>query len=168
MLPDVRSVTLDCGLFAFAAIDELRCDPEFFHWTLDFGSMGLAISIGLGAALGRSDVPAYIVVGDGGLAMSLSELMTAATQAIPVTIIVLDDGGFGAEARILEQRGQPVELALYDNPDFAVVARAMGLDVTTVIGAKDLRELPAILGRDRAGPLLVHVRIERDAIAEAA
>jgi acetolactate synthase-1/2/3 large subunit len=168
MLPDVRSVTLDCGLFTFAALDQIRCDPEFFHWTLDFGSMGLAIPIGLGAALGRPDVPAYILVGDGGLAMTLSELMTAASHAIPVTIVVLDDGGFGAEVRILEQRGKPPELARYENPDFAAVARALGLDATTVTKAEDLAELRAILGRDRAGPLVVHVRIERDVYAEAA
>ena len=168
MLPEVRSVTLDCGLFTFAAIDQIRCDPELFHWTLDFGSMGLAIPIGLGAALGRPDVPAYIVVGDGGLAMTLSELMTAASQAIPVTIVVLDDGGFGAEVRILEQRGKSPELAVYENPDFAAVARAMGLDATTVTSVEDLPDLRAILGRDRTGPLVVHVRIERDISAEAA
>jgi len=162
MLPPVRSVALDCGLFAFAAIDQIRCDPELFHWTLDFGSMGLAIPIGLGAAVGRPDVPAYILVGDGGLAMSLPELMTAAMHAIPVTVIVLDDGGFGAEARILEQHGKPPDLALYDNPDFAAVARALGLDATTVTNAEDLLRLRAILNRARAGPLVVHGRVERD------
>ncbi len=165
LLPDVRSVTLDCGLFTFSAIDELRCDPEFFHWTLDFGSMGLAVSIGLGAALGRPDVPACIVVGDGGLAMSLSELLTAAAHAIRVTIVVLDDGGFGAEARILEQRGKPLDLAWYENPDFAAVARALGLEAITVTSVDDLCELQASLAHDRAGPLVVHVPIERGANA---
>lgn len=162
MLPTERSVTVDCGLFTFAVVDEIRCRPEQFHWTLDFGSVGLALPLGLGAAMARPELPAFVFVGDGGLAMSVHELMTAAAQGVAVTIVVLDDGGFGAEAHILEERGKPAGLADYPNPDFHEVARSLGVEAARVESLAELETHRGRLGRPEAGPFLLHARVVRD------
>jgi sulfoacetaldehyde acetyltransferase len=65
--------------------------------------------------------------------MSLTEVMTAVREKIPVVAVVFDNGQWGAEKRnqidYFDSRFLGTEL---DNPNFAEVARAMGAQGLTV------------------------------------
>ena len=77
-------------------------------------------------ALARPDRTVVVFEGDGGLMMSLPELETAARERIPVVVVVLDDGAYGAETYMMEKAGLDPALSLFENPDLAQVARDLG------------------------------------------
>jgi thiamine pyrophosphate-dependent acetolactate synthase large subunit-like protein len=99
-----------------------------------------------------------VVSGDGGLMMSIQELETAVRERIPLTVVVLNDGAYAAEARHLEARGKPTDLAVFGDVDFAAVARGFGARAVTVRTLDDLQEVRTQLGaRDR--PLLIDAKV---------
>jgi thiamine pyrophosphate-dependent acetolactate synthase large subunit-like protein len=74
------------SLWLAAAKDRLRN----FYLT---GPMGSSVSIALGLALARPDQSVICVIGDGGLVMNLSALITAAGQKPNnLTVCVIDNG----------------------------------------------------------------------------
>jgi sulfoacetaldehyde acetyltransferase len=87
----------------------------------------------LGAKVARPDRPSIAYVGDGAWGMSLTEVMTAVRENIPVVAVVFDNGQWGAEKRnqidYFDSRFLGTEL---ENPNFAEVARAMGAQGRTV------------------------------------
>ena len=104
----------------------------------NLGSMANAMPQALGAqALDRSrQVIAFC--GDGGLSMLLGDVITAAAYDLPVKLIVFDNRRLGMVKLEMEQAGLPefgTELA---NPDFAEVARSLGLHGVRVENAADV------------------------------
>ena len=94
----------------------------------NLGSMANAMPQALGAA-GRSTAAAQVVAfcGDGGLTMLLGDLLTAVAYDLPVKLVVFDNGRLGMVKLEQEQGGLPEFGTVLHNPDFAAVARAMGL-----------------------------------------
>jgi acetolactate synthase-1/2/3 large subunit len=97
--------------------------------------LGLAHALGAGAAASRAadgarPEPVVLMVGDGGLMLTLPELATLAAERLPVVVIVFCDGGYGILRNIQDkQYGEGsgrigVELGA---PDFVVAARALGV-----------------------------------------
>ena len=163
LLPADRTVVVDCGLFVFPLVDAIHCPPEHFIWTMNFGAVGMALAIGIGAAAGAPQRPCFVFAGDGGFTMAPQEIMTAAANGIPVTVIILDDGAYGAEAHLLKARGKPLGLALLFNPDLAAMARSMGADAVTVRTLADLVGIAPLFARPRERPLVIHAIVERPA-----
>ena len=79
------------------------------------------------------DRPAVAYVGDGAWGISLNELLTCAREKIGVTVVVFNNGQWGAEKKnhvdFYSRRFQAVNL---DNPSWAAVAQAFGCDGVTV------------------------------------
>ncbi|HEV7205477.1 MAG TPA: thiamine pyrophosphate-dependent enzyme [Jatrophihabitans sp.] len=95
--------------------------------SFNLGSMANAMPQALGAqALDRGrQVVAFC--GDGGLSMLLGDLITAVTYQLPVKLVVFDNGRLGMVKLEQEQGGLPEFGTVLQNPDFAAVARAIGL-----------------------------------------
>lgn len=96
---------------------------------------------GMGAALAHPERLAVIVVGDGGLLMSLGELDSARTLGLPILVVVMNDAGYGAEVHHFRDLGLPVDLALLEERDFAAIASSMGAQGTVVSDVGDLKQL---------------------------
>lgn len=59
-------------------------------------SMGWALPAAIGAAIGtEGKVPIVCIEGDGGIQMNIQELKTLSTLGLPVTVIVLNNQGYG-------------------------------------------------------------------------
>lgn len=95
--------------------------------SFNLGSMANAMPQALGAqALDRTrQVIAFC--GDGGLSMLLGDLITAVAHRLPVKLVVFDNGRLGMVKLEQEQVGLPEFGTVLANPDFAAVARAIGL-----------------------------------------
>lgn len=161
LLPAERTVAVDGGRFLRAPVTVLDVpEPSALLWTLGFGSIGLGLAAAIGGAVGRPDRTAVAVVGDGGFMMSLAELSTAVRQNVDLVVVVLDDGGYGAEYDKLRERGEDPSLVLFEWPDLAGVARAFGATGIVVedLGA-GLRNLSDALAH-RTGPLVIDVRCD--------
>ncbi len=103
-------------------------------------AIGPGVPLGMGAAIGSGKKTA-VIQGDGGFMLSIGELATCAQYNIPVVICVFNDRGYGVlrtiEARTFEGRQFGVDLA---TPDFAAVAKGMGVHGETVRGVDEFRD----------------------------
>jgi acetolactate synthase-1/2/3 large subunit len=104
--------------------------PRQLAYPVGWGTLGFALPAAVGAAAtGR---PVLAVCGDGGLMMALGELATLVQQRLPVTVLVVDDAGYGMLRYDQARAGHPpagVDLA---TPEFPALAAAFGLPATDV------------------------------------
>lgn len=114
-------------------------------------SMGQAVPLGVGLALARSGQGFVVVSGDGGLLMNLGCLVTLAQFAVPVCVLLIDNGLYEVTG------GQTVAGA--GRTDFAGLARASGIgDVWTCDTlAEWVRVAPAVLAT--TGPAFVWLKV---------
>ena len=155
-----RMDVVDAGHFMYFVVDRIKAaEPEQRIWTADFASIGVAVSIGIGVALGRPDLHAVVYVGDGGFMMSLLELDTAVRHRIPITMIVINDEAFGAEVRYLENRGVSYELACFKSPNLEMVVKGLGCEAVTVRSIPELEAACERIGKTE-GPYVIDARID--------
>jgi acetolactate synthase I/II/III large subunit len=162
VLPADRLVVIDIGQFMAVPAMHMRVSSAgdlILPWRL--GAIGQALPAAVGAALGRPDRLTVLFVGDGGIMTTLAELETAARCGIPLLVLVIDDGGYGAERYANVTVGRPSDLVDFENPDFTGIAAAMGLRAFCARSEGELREiLGGITPLDR--PALVRVIVDRD------
>jgi pyruvate dehydrogenase (quinone) len=130
----------------------------------NLGSMANAMPQALGAAALDPTRQVISLSGDGGLSMLLGDLMTAVAYELPVKVVVFDNGTLGMVKLEQEQVGLPEFGTTLANPDFAAVARALGLHGVRIEDPADLRAgLTESLAHP--GPVLVDVVTNPDEIA---
>jgi pyruvate dehydrogenase (quinone) len=94
--------------------------------------------------------------GDGGLSMLLGELLTVAQYRLPIKIILFNNSRLGMVQLEQEAAGLPHYGCELHNPDFAALARTVGL---TGLRVEDPMEVRPALEKAlaSAGPVLVDV-----------
>jgi len=161
VLPTERIVITDGGHFTRFVVDGLSTThPDNFVWTIDFGSIGLGIPVGLGASRARPDTSCVSVCGDSGAMMSIQELETAARHQIPLTVVIMNDSALRTEHIGLEKAGMNSEVALMETPSLAEVAEAFGAIGYTIRSGEELRDLEAELVDPPDGPVLLDCKID--------
>lgn len=155
-----RVLVVDSGHFSGFANVYIHVDePRDYVFAHDFGAVGLGMGSAIGAAIGRPEDRVVLVLGDGGLMMSLVDLDTAARERLGLVVIVFNDGGYGAEAHRLRLAGADPGPALFANPSFEDVARSLGCAGVTLRTPEDLARLHDLLG-DTGRPLLVDCHLD--------
>jgi thiamine pyrophosphate-dependent acetolactate synthase large subunit-like protein len=97
------------------------------------------------------------ICGDGGLQMVVGELGTAVQSALPLVIVVFNNGVL---QNVQAQQAAPYGTALA-NPDFVALAYAYGAEGVVADAAADIPALiDAALRRPRRRPLLIDVRVD--------
>jgi len=142
-----------------------RPAPRLLQYPVGWGTLGYALPAAVGAA--AAGAPVLVVVGDGGLAMGYGELATLVQEHLPVTVLVVDDGGYGMLRYDQNRARAPragVDLA---GPDLLTLAAAFGIparDVPLDADALAAALAPAAGGGAPAGgpygPRLVRVGAE--------
>jgi len=107
--------------------------PRRLAYPMGWGTLGFGFPASLGAALAGTG-PAVCVTGDGGFLFACGELATAAQEGIPVTIVLVDDGGYGMLRFDQRHRGEPTFGVDLRGPDFVALAAAFGIAGTAVEG----------------------------------
>src|SRR3954469_9210829 len=69
---------------------QLSDTPRDFHYLPS--SMGQGVPLALGLCLAKPGLPVVVLVGDGGLLMNLGCLVTAAQFAVPLAVVLIDNG----------------------------------------------------------------------------
>lgn len=96
--------------------------PRGLAYPVGWGTLGFGFPASLGAAL--SGRPTVALVGDGGFLFACGDLATAAQERLPVTVVLVDDGGYGMLAYDFTKDGdEPVGCDL-EPPDFVALAEA--------------------------------------------
>jgi thiamine pyrophosphate-dependent acetolactate synthase large subunit-like protein len=160
LLPENRSVVTDVGRFMGAPWKYLHVGGGGrFHHTVNFGSIGLGLATAIGAAVANRTGLTVAVAGDGGVAMSYMELATAAREELPLVVVVLDDGCYGAEYTKLAEAGLDPAYSLLRWPDLAEVARSLGCHAVTVTSDDELSEAVKLVAEGSL-PLVIDVRAD--------
>ncbi|GAA3633347.1 thiamine pyrophosphate-binding protein [Microlunatus ginsengisoli] len=109
-----------------------------FHSAQGAGGIGWAYGAALGAAVGLGR-RVLAVNGDGGAMYGIGELAVARQHNLPVTWLIVDDGGYGILREYMTDAfGAPTATELV-RPDFAALAEAFGVPAT-VTTPETLRE----------------------------
>lgn len=133
-----------------------------YHLEYGYSCMGYEIAGGLGAKLAAPDRQVFVLVGDGSYLMMNSEIATSIALGAKLTIIVLDNRGFGCINRLQQATGgEPFNNLLSGPPaiDFAAHARSLGAEAHHVA---DIPELEAALRRAKLVRHTVTLVIETD------
>lgn len=124
--------------------------------SFNHGSMANAMLQAIGA---QADFPKRQVIslsGDGGFTMMMGEFVTLIQHRLPVKIIVLNNGTLGFVELEMKASGFVDSGCDLENPDFAEVARAMGIKGVRVESPQDVRAaVEEVLRHD--GPALLDV-----------
>jgi thiamine pyrophosphate-dependent acetolactate synthase large subunit-like protein len=110
--------------------------PRQLLYPLGWGTLGCALPQALGAALaGRG--PTVSFSGDGGFLFAVGELATVAQEQLPLTAVIVDDGGYGMLRYDQKVKGDPIYGVDLKTPDFEALAKTFGIEAETVDGLGD-------------------------------
>ncbi|WP_367714308.1 3D-(3,5/4)-trihydroxycyclohexane-1,2-dione acylhydrolase (decyclizing) (plasmid) [Nitratireductor sp. GISD-1A_MAKvit] len=136
--------------------------PGSYHMEYGYSCMGYEIAGGLGIKMAEPERDVIVMLGDGSYMMMNSELATAVSMGIKITVVITDNRGFGCINRLQMGTGGAEFNNLLDhthhvNPsriDFVAHAASMGADTRK---AGSIAELEAALAEARAakGPFVV-------------
>jgi benzoylformate decarboxylase len=136
----------------------MRGQDSFY--TMASGGLGYSLPAAVGMALGRGERRTVCLIGDGSAMYSIQALWTAAQRNLPLTVVVLNNSGYGA-MRSFSQVMQVRNVPGLDLPDidFVKIAEGTGCDAVRVEKSSDLA---GALGRSLAhrGVSLVEVIVD--------
>ncbi len=110
--------------------------PRRLQIPLGWGTLGYAFPASLGAALANTG-PVVAVAGDGGILFACGELATVAQERIPLTLVIVDDGGYGMLRYDQDVSGEERYGVDLHTPDFPALAAAFGIRAEQVEGLDD-------------------------------
>ena len=126
------------------------------------GTMGFGMGAAIGSSYG-SGKRSVLVTGDGSFGMDLTELATAVTYNVPLTIVVLDNGVLG----MVRQMQNLFYNKVYSNTtldrktDFVKLAEAFGAKGYRADTAEEFREAFA-KAYNEEGPAVIDLIIDKD------
>jgi benzoylformate decarboxylase len=136
----------------------MRGQDSFY--TMASGGLGYSLPAAVGMALGRDQRRTVCLIGDGSAMYSIQALWTAAQRKLPLTVVVINNSGYGA-MRSFSQVMQVRNVPGLDLPgiDFVKIAEGMRCDAMRVA---DASELAGALKRALAhkGASLVEVMVD--------
>jgi benzoylformate decarboxylase len=136
----------------------MRGQDSFY--TMSSGGLGYSLPASVGMALGRPGVRTVCLIGDGSAMYSIQALWTAAQRRLPLTVVVVNNAGYGAMrsfSQVMQVRNVPgLELP---GIDFVRIAEGMGCDAVRVTKSS---ELASALKRGLAhkGTSLIEVMVD--------
>ena len=110
--------------------------PRKLQYPMGWGTLGFAFPAALGAALAGAG-PTVSVSGDGGFLFACGELATMAQEQIPLTAVIVDDGGYGMLRYDQQLSGRKTYGVDLHGPDFAALAASFGVRAQAVDGLDD-------------------------------
>jgi benzoylformate decarboxylase len=115
----------------------MRGEDSFY--TMASGGLGHSLPAAVGMALGRGERRTVCLIGDGSAMYSIQALWTAAQRKLPLTVVVINNAGYGA-MRSFSQVMQVRNVPGLDLPgiDFVKIAQGMGCDAVRVGKASEL------------------------------
>ncbi|MFG2828613.1 thiamine pyrophosphate-binding protein [Streptomyces sp. NPDC048434] len=127
-LPDGAVSCWDMTILAYwawSAFDPRRTNA--LHSAQGAGGLGYGFPAALGAAVADPARPVLAVSGDGGAMYSIAELATARQYDLPVTWLIVDDGGYGILREYMTDAFGAATATELTRPDFVALAESFGV-----------------------------------------
>ena len=138
--------------------------PGSYHLEYGYSTMGYEIAGGLGVKMAKPDQEVVVMVGDGSYLMMNSEIATSVMLGLRLTIVVLDNAGYGCINRLQMATGganfnnlfRDVRHEVMPSVDFTAHAASLGAIATKVASIAELEAgLAAGLKNDRTTVLVI-------------
>jgi benzoylformate decarboxylase len=162
-MPD-DAILVDEGLTSSRQINALRPHRDRYGYhALASGGIGWGLPASVGVSMANPDRPVVCYSGDGSAMYSIQALWTAAHHKLPLTVVIVNNGGY----RIIKQRllafhgdDHYVGMDFVDPPvDFTGLAKSLGLEAMRIAEAKDVA--PALKSAfNRPGTKLIEVMVD--------
>jgi benzoylformate decarboxylase len=159
-----NAILVDEGLTASRYMSALRPHRDRYGYHgLASGGIGWGLPASVGVSLANPNRPVVCYSGDGSAMYSIQALWTAAHHKLPLTVVIVNNGGY----RIIKQRllafhkdDHFVGMDFVDPPvDFSGLARALGLEAIQITQAEDVAStLRSAFGRP--GAKLIEVMVD--------
>jgi 3D-(3,5/4)-trihydroxycyclohexane-1,2-dione acylhydrolase (decyclizing) len=151
-------------------------DPKQYHVEYGYSCMGYEIAAGLGIKMAAPDREVVVMVGDGSYLMMSQELVTAVSEGIKLTVVLVDNRGFASIGSLSESLGSQRFGTAYRYRDsgsgmldggnlpvdLAANAESLGADV---LRTRTIDEFRVALGKAKAAARTTVVYIETDPLA---
>ncbi|HXO68373.1 MAG TPA: thiamine pyrophosphate-dependent enzyme [Bradyrhizobium sp.] len=159
-----NAILVDEGLTSSRYISALRPHRDRYGYHgLASGGIGWGLPASVGVTLANPDRPVVCYSGDGSAMYSIQALWTAAHHKLPLTVVIVNNGGY----RIIKQRllafhkdDHFVGMDFVDPPvDFCGLAKALGLEAIRITKAEEVASaLASAFGRP--GAKLIEVMVD--------
>ena len=128
------------------------------------GSMANAMAHAIGAQASQPGRQVVSMSGDGGFTMLMGDLITLTQMKLPVKVVIFNNGVLGFVALEMKASGFIETGVDLQNPDFAAMARAMGIHAIRVEDPGDLPQaIRDVLAHD--GPAVLDVITARQELS---
>lgn len=134
--------------------------PRRLQYPVGWGTLGYALPASLGpAAVGHR---VLTICGDGGFMYAVGELATLTQHRMPVTVLVVDDGGYGMLRYDQKVAGDPFRGVDLNSPRWRSLGAAFDIDVREVdgVGAELEKALRESLDSRRPGLVVAYAAME--------
>src|SRR5215475_13983988 len=126
------------------------------------GTMGFALPAAIGSKFAKPDADVWVVVGDGGFQMTMSELATIVQEKIKVNVAIINNGYLGMVRQwqefFYDKRYVATPLVA---PDFAALANAFGIRGERISSRKEV--VPVLRSaRESKESVLIDFRVEQE------
>jgi benzoylformate decarboxylase len=159
-IPD-NGILVDEGLTSSRHINALRPHRDRYGYhALASGGIGWGLPAAVGVSLANPDRPVVCFSGDGSAMYSIQALWTAAHHKLPLTVVIVNNGGYRIiKQRLLAFHGDDHFVGMdFVDPkvDFTAMAKALGLEAFRITEARDLK--PTLTSAFKSpGPKLIEV-----------
>ncbi|MBV9302133.1 MAG: biosynthetic-type acetolactate synthase large subunit [Acidobacteriaceae bacterium] len=154
-------VSSDVGQHQMWAAQFIRFnEPRLWINSGGLGSMGFGLPAAIGAQFACPEKLVFALVGDGGFQMSIPELATIANHALPIKIIVMNNGCLGMvrQWQQLFYKNRLCQVELNSFPDVEKLAGAYGFKGRTVEAVEELNRVMEEAVAE-PGPYLLNVKV---------
>jgi len=143
--------------------------PGTYHLEYGFSCMGYEIAGGLGAKMAKPDDEIVVMVGDGSYMMLNSELATSIMLDKKITVVLLDNRGYGCINRLQMECGganfnnllEDSKYEIFPEIDFCQHAASMGA-ITEKVGS--IADLEKALKQSRSNERTTVIQIDTHAL----
>jgi benzoylformate decarboxylase len=162
-MPD-NAILVDEGLTSSRQINALRPHRDRYGYhALASGGIGWGLPASVGVSMANPDRPVVCFSGDGSAMYSIQALWTAAHHKLPLTVVIVNNGGYRIiKQRLLAFHGDDhfVGMDFVDPPlDFTALAKSLGVEAMRITEAKDIA--PALKSAfSRPGAKLIEVVVD--------
>jgi benzoylformate decarboxylase len=159
-----NGILVDEGLTSSRHINALRPHRDRYGYhALASGGIGWGLPASVGVSLANPDRPVVCFSGDGSAMYSIQALWTAAHHKLPLTVVIVNNGGYRIiKQRLLAFHGDDHYVGMdFVDPkvDFAGMAKALGLEAIRISDASELK--PKLSSAfNSPGPKLIEVMVD--------
>ncbi len=136
-------------------------EPNTLLTSGGLGTMGFSLPAGIGASFAKKNKDIWIIVGDGSIQMTITELATAVQENVNINIAIINNGYLGMvrqwQELFYDSRFAETPIS---SPDYLKIAEAYGLKGYRV---HSRNEIPKVVkeAKENVGPVMIEFIVEK-------